>query len=267
MAKKIFLSLKDIEDAFNEAKQKMASFASQLSESILNSKKDGIINVEINVNSKKDHNALLEFTPQAWIKMRALVDSFAGEVQWHGAVERKNKNAFLVKDILVFPHETTSTTVVSEQEEYEKWLNELDDETFNACRFHGHSHVNMGVYPSSVDMEYRYSLVSHMGTPKQNVDLFYVFLITNKKGDISAEIYDLTSNVLYSTNDIAIKVPLDGEDLQTFIKRAKECAIEKPRTPQIPIIKAKPLDIKHDYSPCDLDSYETIYEEGEDIWI
>lgn len=169
---------------------------------------------------REQQKVVLEFTQTAWIKMRALVDSFSGEVQWHGTVERKEGEAFLITDILVFPHEASSATVISEQGEYEKWLNGLDDKTFNSCRFHGHSHVNMDVQPSCVDMQYRHNLIKGLGNPR-DIDLFYIFLITNKKGDMSVEIYDLNKGVIYSTQETIIRVPLGGEDLASFIRHSK----------------------------------------------
>lgn len=228
MAKKIFYQKSDVEKALNEARKQIALLEQKLLRRSVKNDKDREVTLSVRLGEGRDNRcSVLEFTPKAWIKMRALVDSFTGEVQWHGTVERRSDNTFVVKDILVFPHETTATTVVSGQEEYEKWLNELDDETFNSCRFHGHSHVNMGVSPSSVDMAYRHELVDHMGVPSPDTDLFYIFLITNKKGDISVEIYDLTMNALYSTQEVVIRVPIGDDEMYSFIKRAKTCVKEK----------------------------------------
>ena len=124
-----------------------------------------------------DRKAKIIFTPIAWKKMYALVYAFSSEVQWHGTVKRLDKSTFLITDILVFPHEVTGTTVVSDQKEYEDWLDSLNDETFNSLRFHGHSHVDMGVTPSGVDMNYRRNLLNNFGMPNEESDLFYIFLI------------------------------------------------------------------------------------------
>lgn len=125
--------------------------------------------------------AVLHFAPLAWMKMMALVHGFDTEVEWHGVVDRSADNEFVVSDILPFPHEASSATVTSNQEEYEKWQDTLDDDTFKRCRFHGHSHVNMGVSPSGVDMTFRHNKVDNFCRPSGDDDFFYVFIILNKK--------------------------------------------------------------------------------------
>ena len=187
------------------------------------------LNVKI---PKDDRQAELIFSPAAWTKMLSLVDGFDGEVQWHGTVERLTENSFIVTDIIVFPHEVTSATVTSNQEEYNNWINELDDNTFNKLRFHGHSHVKMGVSPSATDNEYRKKILNNLGKPSAGYDAFYTFLIINKDGKISSEIYDLTNNVVYDTDDTTVSVKLNGsENLSDFLKVAHSLA-KKPVQPK-----------------------------------
>ena len=227
MAKKIFTSQKDIENFLVSARSQLAEMEKSLSKKKFQGESDREITVKFKMNDIKDgRKATLLFMPKAWIKMRALVDTFNSEVQWHGLVERKNANTFVVNDVLIFPHEVTGTTVVSDQAEYEKWINDLDDKTFNACRFHGHSHVNMGVTPSGTDMTYRHNVLDNFGLPNKQTDLFYIFLITNKREDMSAEIYDLQNNALYSTDEISIEVVLDDDRLAEFVSEAKSCVKE-----------------------------------------
>lgn len=223
MAKKIFSSQEDINNFLNSARSQLLEMEQALTKKKFQGSNDREVTLKFKMNDICDNrSASIEFTPKAWIKMRSLVDSFSSEVQWHGTVIRKNENTFVVKDILIFPHEVTGTTVVSNQEGYEEWLNNLDDETFNACRFHGHSHVNMGVTPSGVDMNYRHNVLDNFGLPNDTTDLFYIFLITNKRNEISAEIYDLQNNALYSTNEIDIDVVVDDDEyLSEFISEAK----------------------------------------------
>ena len=172
---------------------------------------------------KDDRKAVVLFTPLAWTKMYALVDEFPKEVQWHGIVSRLNESSFLIEDIIIFPHEATSTTVVSEQEEYEEWLNELPDSVFNACRFHGHSHVNMHVSPSPTDLKYRKDVVDNFSTkPSEDEDQFYIFLIVNKRREFSGQIYDLTQNALYESADLIVDVVTNGALLKEFTDKAKQ---------------------------------------------
>ena len=171
-----------------------------------------------------ERKAYLYFTPIAWTKMYSLVDAFNKEVQWHGVVYRKAENIFVVKDILIFPHTASSVTVVSDQEEYEEWMDQLDDEVFNACRLHGHSHVHMPTTPSSVDMEYRRGIFENFSTnPAADEDQFYIFIIVNKRKEFCGQIYDIANNALYEKKDITIEI-LEDEDktIEDFVKKAKE---------------------------------------------
>lgn len=173
--------------------------------------------------SSDDRKVKVLFAPIAWAKMFKLVDDFTTEVQWHGLVSRLDETSFLIEDILVPPHEASAATVVSDQEEYEKWLEDLPIEVFLKNRFHGHSHVNMGVTPSGVDMGYRKNMINNFSTsPQEDEDQFYIFLICNKRREISGQVFDLTNNALYETNDIRLDVDLGGgTKLSDFIAEAK----------------------------------------------
>lgn len=279
MAKKIFSSREDINNFLNSARSQLLEMEQALTKKKFQGSNDREVTLKFKMNDICDNrSASIEFTPKAWIKMRSLVDSFSSEVQWHGAVTRKNKNTFVVKDILIFPHEATGTTVVSNQEGYEEWLNNLDDETFNACRFHGHSHVNMGVTPSGVDMNYRHNVLDNFGLPNDTTDLFYIFLITNKRSEISAEIYDLQNNALYSTNEIDIEVVVDDDEyLSEFINEAKSVVkdanavkktIQSESAKQTSAKAAKPTSYSHScsYQRSLLDEEDEYEEEAYRDW-
>lgn len=181
---------------------------------------------------KDDRRVTVAFTPVAWTKMHALVDAFNKEVQWHGIVSRADESTFIIEDILIFPHVASSTTVVSDQEEYEEWMDGLTDEQFNACRFHGHSHVNMGVTPSMVDMTYRKNIFENFSTvPAPNEDQYYIFLIFNKRREFSGQVYDITQNAIYETNEIDLEVLIDNDWLGNFIIDAKELVKDPPAAP------------------------------------
>lgn len=223
MAKKIFCTEEDIHSFLRSAEAQIALAGTELKTKKFQTAKEKEINLSFRLDDARDgRKATLEFTKKAWIKMYALVNNFASEVEWHGTVTRIDENTFKVNDILIFPHEATGATVTTNQAEYEEWLNNLDDDTFNALRFHGHSHVDMGVSPSCVDSTYRNKVLNNFGTPNESTDLFYIFLITNKKGAISAEIYDLQNNALYDTEEITVEVEVDNDEyLCEFISEAK----------------------------------------------
>lgn len=274
MPKKIFMEPSDVEGVVGEIRASLTGMRCYGSVSISRSFK------------KDDRFATLYFLPEAWVKMTSLVARYSTEVQWHGLVRRIDDNAFEIYDILVPPHEVTGTTVISDYAPYGKWLDALDDETFNAVKFHGHSHVNMCVSPSSVDTKYRLDLVTQLPQPVNGMDVFYIFLIINKRHEWSAEIYDLTNNALYSTDDINVEVVFEhGTTLEDFIQEATKVAVNRPvtqtyknwqqgdysyrggygliqphNTPATPIKKGKPAPKQSGGKCCGYDTWEEYWE-------
>lgn len=153
-------------------------------------------------------DAKVVFKKQAWDKMQGLIKGFSEEVAWHGVAYRgpDGTDEYYITDILVYPQEVTGATVTTDQEKYQTWLMSHDDEVFNNIRMQGHSHVNMGVTPSGVDNNLYESILEQLGE-----DMFYIFLIYNKKGDKTFKIYDLKKNVLFETTDVKVEVEDDGE--------------------------------------------------------
>lgn len=172
-----------------------------------------------------DRKATLYFTPLAWDKMKSLVDNFETEVGWHGLAKRgedKTKDEYIVYDIMVYPQEVTGSTVTTDQKAYTLWLYAQDDETFNSMRFHGHSHVRMGVSPSGVDNDHQSGILDQLTD-----DMFYIFNIWNKRGEYNAKIYDLEKNVLFETSDINVKITGCDYDHDEFMKVSKELVKSK----------------------------------------
>lgn len=220
MAKKIYMTDDDVESIVGELRSTLSGM-----------KCYGSIDIKRSFKAD-DRFALIYFTPVAWAKMVTLVARYNTEVQWHGCVRRVSDFEFEIYDILVPPHEVTGTTVTSDYKPYGEWLNGLDDETFNSVKFHGHSHVDMSVSPSGTDDKYRLDLVTQLPRPVNGMDVFYIFLIINKRHEWSAEIYDFTHNALYSTADIAIDTIFDedGDGLENFMAEAKKVAVSRTYT-------------------------------------
>lgn len=170
-----------------------------------------------------DRKATVLFTEMAWQKMQTLVREFDKEVAWHGIAERCNeKDAYLISDILVYPQEVTGATVTTDQEKYQMWLMSQEDEVFNNIRMQGHSHVNMGVTPSSVDLNLYESILEQL-----DEDMFYIFMIWNKRWDKTIKIYDIRENILFETADVTVSVQEEDDGLSAFLKEAKELVVSK----------------------------------------
>lgn len=128
-------------------------------------------------------------------KISALVEQCKDEIAWNGTVTYdEESNTYFIEDIFVFPQIVTKATAES-TDDYGIWLSQFSDEEFSKLRFHGHSHVNMGVSPSGTDMTFQENLIN-------TVQDFYIFAIYNKRGDFNVWIYDKVKNLVYETKDI-----------------------------------------------------------------
>ena len=169
-----------------------------------------------------DRKATVLFTEMAWQKMQTLIREFDKEVAWHGIAERcEEKDTYLISDILVYPQEVTGSTVTTDQSEYEMWLMKQEDDVFNNIRMQGHSHVNMSTSPSSVDLNLYEGILSQLDS-----DMFYIFMIYNKRGEKTVKLYDLRENILFETADVTVAVKEVG-DLTGFLEEAKELVATK----------------------------------------
>lgn len=168
--------------------------------------------------------ATVWFSEPAWYKMQALIREFDSEVAWHGIAYRGDdpeKDEYRITDILVYPQEVTGATVTTDQDKYQMWLMNHEDEVFNNIRMQGHSHVNMGVTPSSVDTALYDRILDQLDDT-----MFYIFLIYNKRGDKMFKIYDLQKNILFETSDVTVRVE-DDFGLDSFVDEAKKLVAKK----------------------------------------
>lgn len=162
----------------------------------------------------------LEFTEQAWIKMQTLIHGFSTEVGWVGTAERFNGH-YRILDVLVPPQMVSAAHFETDDEPYELWTRELDDDTWNRLRFHGHSHVEMGTTPSGEDEDFQRRTVADLRD-----DDFYIFVIWNKKNQHTIRIYDKAENVFFGPTDIDVEIDHEEGGLMNFLESAK--AVSKP---------------------------------------
>lgn len=190
---------------------------------------DGKLSFVRNIPEVKKE-AVVYFSALAWSKMVAVINTFDKEVAWHGLVKKletdADKKEYLVYDIVVYPQEVTGATVNTDQEEYEKWLDTFNDEDFDAIRMQGHSHVNMGVSPSSVDIGHKEQIIKQLSD-----DMFYIFMIWNKKFQHHITIYDFGDNVSYEDKDVEVKLYDSDGSLDEFIANAKKLVKDRVYLP------------------------------------
>ena len=216
MSKPIKLSPEDIEKCVEEFREKLT-----------NTKMcNGSLKYEKSFSSS-DNKATLYFTETAWAKMYLLVQMWDKEIGWHGVAARygEDDNSYIITDIVVYPQEVTGATIDTDQAKYEEWMMNLDDDTFNNLRFHGHSHVNMGTSPSSTDLEHQAGIVDALSG-----DTFYIFMIINKRNEKNIKIYDFKKNIMFENADIICRPFTDGSGLFDTIETAKDVVKERKYT-------------------------------------
>ena len=138
--------------------------------------------------------------PTAWCKLTTLVQKTDTEIAWHMLINKVSKTQYIITDVLVYPQTVTGATANTDDTKYALWVNSIPDKDFQLMRGQGHSHVNMGVSPSSVDTTYYNDLLETIQKG------FYLFMIVNKKGDMFIQLVDVDANTVYETNDIIFEI-------------------------------------------------------------
>lgn len=182
---------------------------------------DGTVSINCTAPDMKDARANIIFAPIAYAKMLSLITNFDSEVAWHGVVERDGLN-FHITDIIVYPQVVTGATVTTDQEEYETWLMELEDEQFNYLRMQGHSHVNMSVSPSGVDLTHQEAILEQLSEED-----YYIFMIVNKRMEMFISIFDLAGNLKFETTDVDLFIGSTGFSADEFISEARKQVVKR----------------------------------------
>lgn len=190
------------------------------------------ITLEIpSIEKEKGKKAYMIFSPKAYTKMMYLISANKDEVGWHGFVKRKKENVFYIYDIEVYPQIVTGATVETDEVEYPNWIGIMaENDSFFDLRFHGHSHVNMSCTPSSTDLNNRNAYLTQF-KDNSDKDMFYLFVIMNKRGEHTAEIYDYTNNIVYENDDIFIDVKIDDSYISKWGEETKELVQKKIMKP------------------------------------
>lgn len=158
--------------------------------------------------------------PLAYLKVVRLIMDFTTEVGWHGLCHRDDADptTYIIEDVMVYPQKVTGTTIKTDEARMTAWLDQFPDEQFKQIRFHGHSHVNMGVFSSGTDDDLQQDLVGMMTKP----DDFYIFFIMNKSLNLFIRIYDNKFGVMFETGDVDVAITDGVNDIIKFLRESKE---------------------------------------------
>lgn len=146
-----------------------------------------------------DNRYQVYVTPQARQKMEMYCDLSEGEIGWLGYVEDMGAAGFLIADVALLKQEVHATTTEITPEGLLEFWNATPAEDHCKIKIWGHSHVNMGVTPSSQDNE-------QMAYFKEG-NPWFIRLITNKKREYYIDVYDYLNG---------IKVHCDQADLKDY---------------------------------------------------
>lgn len=171
--------------------------------------------LEEHIKEKELQEPRICITPEAYLKMRKLVDDTDTEIGWYGTVDSMpGLNTYVITDIIVYPQKVTGATCEQDDDKMFDFEMSLTDEQVNHKRFHGHSHVNMTTGPSGVDENFYQDILTQ-------VTDFFIITVTNKRNDYTTRFYDVENNILYS--DIPIEIISDtGFDIDSWYNGVKE---------------------------------------------
>lgn len=179
------------------------------------------------IETKQIKEPTIYITPNAYLKMRKLVDATSSEIGWYGTVSEYPglERVYLIDDIIVYPQTVTGATCEQDESKMFDFEMSLTTEQVNKKRFQGHSHVNMGVTPSGVDEAFYQDLLTQ-------VTDYFIIAITNKRNEYTIRFYDIENNILYSNIPILLLLE-DGSDLNLWytevIRNLQDRKVELPK--------------------------------------
>ena len=138
---------------------------------------------------------IIYINPKALDKMALYVQGCDKEIGWLGKAT-KNENIYIIHDVYLFKQEVHSATCELTPEGLSDFVldmytnhTDIADEVVNNLRLWGHSHVNMGVSPSSQDD-------NQMDSFKES-NPWFLRVIANKSGEMEFSLYDYEQQVQF----------------------------------------------------------------------
>jgi hypothetical protein len=123
-------------------------------------------------------------SPLAHLKMKYYIDNIGYEISGVGLVEKRPGGILYVPDLFLIKQEVTGVeTTLDEKSLHEFMLEKMQDENFPVenLKLWWHSHVNMAVFWSGVDVATRNTLDTDQG--EEN---WWLSIVGNKKGETKA---------------------------------------------------------------------------------
>ena len=172
----------------------------------------------------------------ALAKMFVYVDECSDEIGWLGTVKQINEKYYIIEDVFLFDQDVHGTTTEITPEGLAEFAEELLQcengmEIWNNLKMWGHSHVNMGVTPSSQDNKQMrdFGEIGHD---------WFIRLICNKKGDMKLDFFHYKLGIAYL--DVPWEEVASEEEhsiqeeifrLQALLEEAKQKRVELHKEP------------------------------------
>ena len=133
-------------------------------------------------------------------KLKAITELCTKEISaWISVTKKEDK--YYLDDCYLPEQEVSDAAVRIESSQIARMIGALGPEKCSAFRAHYHSHVNMGVTPSGVD-------VDDLRSSSKNVP-YFITIIGNKKGEMSTRFRDTTKGITYHNLAITIETEID----------------------------------------------------------
>lgn len=165
---------------------------------------------------EEDYLPVVVYSVKAWLTIQYLVAACPKEVGWMGTVKELPDNKYLIEEIFV-PKQTVNgaETDISPDDMAELVFQLMQRGIdHNRLYYWGHSHVNMGVSPSTQDETQAMSYVER----------FPVFIrgIYNKRGDSKVDVYDTNSMLVYQ----CVNTEVEGFELSKADRDALDAVVK-----------------------------------------
>lgn len=147
----------------------------------------------------------ISFTREAWVKQCYLVDTCQKEVGWFALVDHDAEaNSFTITEIVIPKQEVTAAETDIGKEDLADAAMELIEAGKDTGKMYAwfHSHVNMGVTPSTQD-EFQVEDFLEDLADQPEVPAF-IRGIQNKKGDLKLDIYYIQHGIAYQNLDFSV---------------------------------------------------------------
>lgn len=128
------------------------------------------------------------FAAAALAKVHHIVSTCTTEVAWFGLVDELDDGDFLITDIYIPEQEVSAAAADIDAAAIAQLVHRYNIDSYK-LRYHGHSHVNMSVEPSSTDQHHIEDYLEHYD--------WFIRTISNKRGEMRVDLFDKRSGFTY----------------------------------------------------------------------